>query len=252
MLALKSCADVGLNITRCTLVVMAEMSWNPQTDLQAQGRAWRIKQTKEVVVRAMVHCTTFSRDIELRRESVAAEKAHAAVEYLGSSGKTGSSAKYHVKCFLLADATKSPQTANLATVRQGRVWVQARKGAVWVEHDVKELVFLGDCAFSAKFDTALMNAVFTTVAFDAGAPGAAVTGAKAGVEPTVVTGLGTKTSANSVQFAGEQTGVPEPGALCLQYEELPPLAATSICECLKKLQEGGDEDGGADSDGGDE
>ena len=41
---------LGINLTSADIVVLYDSDWNPQMDLQAQDRAHRIGQTKDVKV----------------------------------------------------------------------------------------------------------------------------------------------------------------------------------------------------------
>src|SRR5690606_1869003 len=41
---------LGINLTTADIVIIYDSDWNPQVDLQAQDRAHRIGQTKQVVV----------------------------------------------------------------------------------------------------------------------------------------------------------------------------------------------------------
>ncbi|KAF0307361.1 DNA excision repair protein ERCC-6-like 2 [Amphibalanus amphitrite] len=57
----------GLNIVGATAVVVVDPSWNPAHDLQAQDRAYRLGQTKDVSVFRLVTAGTIEENIYLRQ-----------------------------------------------------------------------------------------------------------------------------------------------------------------------------------------
>ena len=54
---------LGLNLNTANHVVLYDSDWNPQVDLQAQDRAHRIGQTKEVLVYRLVTKNTLEEQI---------------------------------------------------------------------------------------------------------------------------------------------------------------------------------------------
>ena len=57
---------VGINLTAATAVVFYDVDWNPQMDMQAEARAHRIGQTKEVIVVRLISRNTVD-EIILKR-----------------------------------------------------------------------------------------------------------------------------------------------------------------------------------------
>ena len=60
---------VGLNLTAANRVVIFDPSWNPANDLQAQDRAYRIGQTRDVTVYRLVGAHTIEELVYLRQIS---------------------------------------------------------------------------------------------------------------------------------------------------------------------------------------
>ena len=58
---------LGLNLNTANHVVLYDSDWNPQVDLQAQDRAHRIGQTKEVLVYRLVTKNTLEEQIVQRQ-----------------------------------------------------------------------------------------------------------------------------------------------------------------------------------------
>merc|ERR1719378_1431811 len=71
---------LGINLTSADTVIIYDSDWNPQNDLQAQDRAHRIGQTKDVVVyrlltKGTVESYMLDRAVKkLRLESLVIEK----------------------------------------------------------------------------------------------------------------------------------------------------------------------------------
>ncbi|XP_041484633.1 DNA excision repair protein ERCC-6-like [Lytechinus variegatus] len=57
----------GLNLTGADRIVIVDPSWNPSTDNQAVGRAYRIGQTKSVIVYRLITCGTVEEKIYRRQ-----------------------------------------------------------------------------------------------------------------------------------------------------------------------------------------
>ena len=72
---------VGLNLTAANRVVVFDPSWNPANDLQAQDRAYRIGQTRDVTVYRLVGAHTIEEMVYLRQIS---KQQNAAVGVRGS------------------------------------------------------------------------------------------------------------------------------------------------------------------------
>ncbi len=58
---------IGLNITGANKVVVFDPNWNPAHDLQAQDRAYRIGQTRDVAVYRLITAGTLEENIYLRQ-----------------------------------------------------------------------------------------------------------------------------------------------------------------------------------------
>ncbi len=61
---------LGLNLPAADTVIIFDSDWNPQMDLQAQDRAHRIGQTREVRVLRLLGSDTLEEDIHARVGSV--------------------------------------------------------------------------------------------------------------------------------------------------------------------------------------
>lgn len=57
---------LGLNLQAADTVIIFDSDWNPQMDLQAQDRAHRIGQKREVIVLRFICVETIEEDIHLR------------------------------------------------------------------------------------------------------------------------------------------------------------------------------------------
>jgi SNF2 family DNA or RNA helicase len=57
------CVGLGINLATADIVVLYDSDWNPQMDLQAQDRAHRIGQKKQVIVYRMVTQDTIEEKI---------------------------------------------------------------------------------------------------------------------------------------------------------------------------------------------
>jgi hypothetical protein len=60
-------AGVGLNITSANKVVIFDPNWNPSYDLQAQDRAYRIGQVRDVEVYRLVSAGTIEEIVYARQ-----------------------------------------------------------------------------------------------------------------------------------------------------------------------------------------
>ena len=58
---------VGLNITGANVVIVFDPNWNPSHDLQAQDRAYRIGQTRDVRVYRLITAGSIEENIYLRQ-----------------------------------------------------------------------------------------------------------------------------------------------------------------------------------------
>ena len=56
----------GINLASADIVVLYDSAWNPQIDLQAQDRAHRIGQTKQVRVYRLIAENTFEEKVLAR------------------------------------------------------------------------------------------------------------------------------------------------------------------------------------------
>ena len=64
---------VGLNLQAADTVIMYDTDWNPQIDLQAQARAHRLGQQKEV---CHAYCKAFRQNVNVRRGQSLLNNAH--------------------------------------------------------------------------------------------------------------------------------------------------------------------------------
>eukprot|EP00468_Gymnochlora_sp_CCMP2014_P007575 CAMPEP_0167764002 /NCGR_PEP_ID=MMETSP0110_2-20121227/13751_1 /TAXON_ID=629695 /ORGANISM="Gymnochlora sp., Strain CCMP2014" /LENGTH=1326 /DNA_ID=CAMNT_0007651279 /DNA_START=156 /DNA_END=4136 /DNA_ORIENTATION=+ len=79
---------VGLNLTQADTVIIFDIDWNPQQDMQAQARCHRIGQKKGVSVYRLVTRNTYESEMFLR----ASKKLgldHAVLHDINKQGKTG-------------------------------------------------------------------------------------------------------------------------------------------------------------------
>lgn len=58
---------MGLNITGANVVIIFDPNWNPTIDLQAQDRAYRIGQLRDVHVYRLITSGTIEENIYLRQ-----------------------------------------------------------------------------------------------------------------------------------------------------------------------------------------
>ena len=63
MLLTTQVGGVGLMLTGADRVIIFDPSWNPSTDAQAVDRAYRIGQTRRVVVHRLITCGTIEEKI---------------------------------------------------------------------------------------------------------------------------------------------------------------------------------------------
>ena len=77
---------LGINLTSADTVIIYDSDWNPQSDLQAQARAHRIGQKKEVNIYRLVTASTVEEDI-IERAKKKMILDHLVIQKMDTSGK---------------------------------------------------------------------------------------------------------------------------------------------------------------------
>ena len=67
MLLTTRTGGVGISLTAANRVVLIDPDWNPQTDVQARERAWRLGQKREVTIYRLITRGTIEEKIYQRQ-----------------------------------------------------------------------------------------------------------------------------------------------------------------------------------------
>lgn len=133
---------VGLNITSANKVVVFDPNWNPSHDLQAQDRAYRIGQTRDVEVFRLVSCggveeIVYARQVYKQQQARIAYEASNQRRYFsgvqGVSGQRG-------EIFGLANIfSYSDDSVVLRDIVNKTNVAESRAGIAVVDHDTSQI-----------------------------------------------------------------------------------------------------------------